>query len=643
MKPQKSNYYIVLVYRLAIVMLLFTICRFVFYFLNRTMFPGITLNDWGGILKGGLVFDIAAMFYFNLLFVLLATVPIPFSWRVSKRYQIVIKWVFLLTNGLAIMLNCIDIIYYRFTLRRTTGAVFREFANETNGSVLAGNFLIDYWYVVVIFIVLVALMVWLYKSVSIKILNKQIRPLRYYLIAVLIFLLSIVLAIGGVRGGYKYSTRPITISNAGAYVKRPNEIYLVLNTPFTLVRAWGIQGLKRINYYSEAEVEKIYSPLHYPNDTTAMQKKNVVIIILESFGKEAVGFYNKELDNGTYKGFTPFLDSIASVSKVYWNSFANGRKSIDAMPSVLTSIPSGVDPFILTPYVTDSIQSLAHILSNEGYHTSFFHGAPNGSMGLLAFSKMMGIQNYFGKDEYNNDKDFDGVWGIWDEPFMQFFQKQLSSFQQPFFSTFFSVSSHHPFKVPEQYKNSFKKGPLDVLQCIGYTDMALRKFFNAAQNNGWFNNTLFVITADHATVSYHKEYQNMWGDYAIPIILFAPGDKNLKGVDKGIIQQLDIMPSVLGYLHYNKPYFAFGENVFDRKDDGFAFVYSSGYRWFYDNHILYFDGEKSDILSVYKPSDSKEQNVMLEKPELAKKMETRLKAFVQQYHNRLIDNKLTVK
>ncbi|MBO9592077.1 MAG: sulfatase-like hydrolase/transferase [Niabella sp.] len=640
--PWTLSYYGIFLYRILLVLFLFFICRFLFYILNTPLFPGIGLQDWGMILTGGLRFDVAAMFYFNGLLIFLMTVPLPYRLRTHKRFQRVVQWVFFSTNGIALLLNCIDFIYYRFTLRRTTTSVFSEFSHEQNKSGLAFNFLIDYWYVVVLFAGLIGLMVWLYRKVQIRDNPPPSGQRVYYVKAALIFVLSVVLAIGGIRGGFRHSTRPITVGDAGAYVKRSHEVYLVLNTPFVFIRTMGVKPLKEMHYFPDSAVAEIYSPLHNPSGTDSLPfaRRNVVIMILESFGKESVGFYNRDLDKGTYTGFTPFLDSLAGVSRIYWNSFANGRKSIDAIPSIFSSIPSGLDPFVLTPYVSDSTKSLPKLLAQEGYHTSFFHGAPNGSMGFLSYTKMIGIDHYFGKTEYNNDADFDGIWGIWDEPFFQFFEQKLGTFPQPFFSGIFSVSSHHPFKVPKQYEGKFKKGPLPVMECISYTDMALQKFFAKAQRQPWFKNTLFVITADHATVSYHAEYQNAWGDIAIPIILYAPGDSSFRGIDPGVIQQLDIMPTVLGYLHYNKPYLAFGENVLQRKGPGFAYQYSGGHRWIEGNQLLFFDGKKATGLYDFKKDRLMKTDLLNDSVKQAAAMEQRVKAFIQQYNNRLIRNQL---
>ena len=98
------------------------------------------------------------------------------------------------------------------------------------------------------------------------------------------------------------------------------------------------------------------------------------------------------------------------------------------------------------------------------------------------------------------------------------FCDKISTFRQPFIASVFTVSSHHPFKVPEQYKDRFPKGPAPILEVIGYTDNALRKFFSQASLQPWFRNTLFVLTADHTNESVRKEFQNNYGSFCIPII-----------------------------------------------------------------------------------------------------------------------------
>lgn len=605
------------------------------------MFAATSLSDFAGSMVAGLRFDLSAVLYTNLLFVVLLLLPLPFRYNIT--YRKILKYVFLLTNSITLLANLSDIVYYRFTLRRTTWSVVSEFANENMGA-LTSSFIVDYWYIPFLWLGLIGIMLWLYDKIKVS-RWPQMKPWVFYSLNTVLLFLALGLSLAGMRGGFTTSTRPITLSNAGEYVKHPNEMYLVLNTPFSMLRTIGKTDYKRISYFSDAEANAIFSPVHQPTGTAAFQPKNVVIIILESFGKEAIGGYNGyKATEKDYQSYTPFLDSLMQHSKVYWNSFANGRKSIDALPSVLTSIPSIQEPFVLTKYASNDLPSLPRLLNEKGYHTSFFHGAPNESMGFKAFMNLAGVQEYYGKDEYNNDADFDGMWGIWDEEFLQFFGQKLTTFQEPFMSTVFTVSSHHPFKVPERYHGKFRTGQLPVYECINYTDMALQKFFEKASKQPWYENTLFVITADHAAAPQHyPEYQTSWGVYAVPILLYAPGDPALKGNEQRLVQQLDIMPTVLGYLNYDKPYFSFGKDVLAASEtEDYAMNYNGVYQWFDGDYMIQFNGDSTLAMYNYAEDKLLKKDIKDQMQVKRHAMERKLKAFIQQYNNRMIDNNLKV-
>jgi phosphoglycerol transferase MdoB-like AlkP superfamily enzyme len=633
------NIYIALLLRLAIVMLLFFVSRFIFYALNTEYFPGLTFNRWLNILKGGFRFDLAAMIYINSLFILLQILPLPIRYNII--YTKVSKIIFYLTNGFALLINTIDFIYFRFTLRRSTLSVLDEFANEKGKSSFLWRFLIDYWYVVLVYIVLIIMMVWLYNRIAIK-KPQRIRPWLYYPAGLAIMAITITLMVGGIRGDFRHSTRPITMSNAGEYVEAPGEIPLVLNTPFCVIRTSRQTFYKKDTYFPDNQVDAIYTPQQRLSTDKPFKYDNVVVIILESFGKDGIGFYNKHLKNGTYKGFTPFLDSLISVSYAGVNSFANGRKSIDALPSVMAAIPAGEIPFVLTPYASNKIKSLPSVLKEKGYHTSFFHGAPNGSMGFKAIMNLMGVEKYYGKDEYNNDADFDGLWGIWDEPFFQFFARNLDTLPQPFFSSVFSVSSHHPFKVPKKYKGVFPKGEAPIYECMAYTDMALQKFFVAISTKDWFKKTLFVITADHATVSDFPEYQTSMGNMSIPVIFYHPGDTSLRKIDSTVVQQTDIMPSVLSYLNYSGDIVAFGKNIFDPTQNNTATNYMNVFRWVEKNYVLEYSEGTHATTGLFDYANDVLMQKNLKDILVPKRdsMERKIKAYIQQYHNRLLEDRM---
>jgi phosphoglycerol transferase MdoB-like AlkP superfamily enzyme len=348
----------------------------------------------------------------------------------------------------------------------------------------------------------------------------------------------LVLIVGAARGGYKHSTRPITISNAARYVNNPHDVAIVLNTPFSLLRTLNKKELIKYAFFSEEEAEKLYNPHYVQIDSGKFRPMNIVIIIMESFSREYIGTFNKDLEGGKYTGFTPFLDSLISVGLTFDVSLANGNKSIDAMPSILASIPSLETPYVISHYANNSINGIGTLLKKNGYYSAFFHGAPNGSMGFDSFSRMAGFDEYFGMSQYPDKKDFDGMWGVWDEEFFQFFAGKLNTFKEPFLTTIFSVSSHHPFKVPEKYIGKFKKGPIPICEVINYSDFALRKFFKEISGKPWFKNTLFVLTADHSFERYHKEYQNSLGQFLIPILFYSQGS-DLHGYKKRIAQQID--------------------------------------------------------------------------------------------------------
>ncbi len=633
------NIFVILFYRIFIILIIFSLCRIGFYLFNYKMFPGISFLQFTEIMRGGLLFDISAIVYVNILVILLHIVPFDFRYKFS--YQKVIKYIFLITNGIAIAANCTDFVYYKFVYKRATSDIFATFSNESNLVKIITRFMVDYWPATLFGILMLILMVYLYNRLSPVKPQPSVRPV-YYGINVLMIPLIIFLVIGGARGGYKHSTRPITISNAARFVMNPRDVAIVLNTPFSLFRTYDKKILERHRYFSNEELVKRYNPHYVPAGGEPFLKDNVVIIILESFAREYIGALNRDIEGGKYKGYTPFIDSLINESLTFDVSVANGKKSIDAMPSILASVPSLETPYIISHYANNNINGLPVLLKRKGYYTAFFHGAPNGSMGFDSFAKMVGFDDYFGLDQYSVKSDFDGMWGVWDEPFFRFFASKLNTFEQPFMASIFSVSSHHPFKVPEQYTGKFKKGPAPIVEVVGYTDFALNNFFKEISSEPWFKNTLFVITADHTNESIHKEFQNNFGSYSIPVIFYKPGS-DLKGVRNKIAQQIDIMPSILSYLNYDEEYIAFGNNLFDDSTRSFAFNSNgSTYHIYMNDHLLEMIDGKSVGLYNYKTDRFLENNIIDEEPQLGEELADKLKAIIQTYNNRLLDNNMVV-
>ena len=621
-------------------MVLFTLCRIGFFIFNFKMFPGLTTNQFFTILRGGLTFDISAVVYINMLIILLHIIPLEV--RYNDIYQSILKYIYFITNGFAIAMNGMDFVYYRFVDKRATADVFKTFEHDTNNIKVFFRFLIDYWPAALFTFFIWFLMVYLYRKVKVE-KPGSVNRIGYYSVNILMIPLVIALVIGAARGGYKHSTRPITISNAARYVDNPRDVAIVLNTPFSIFRTLGKKALVKYKFFDDEKLTRLYNPHYIPDNNKPFKYDNVVIIIIESFAREYIGSLNPGLEGGKYEGYTPFIDSLIKVSLTFDVSIANGKKSIDAIPSVLASVPSLETPYVISHYANNQINGLAELLKKKGYYSAFFHGAPNGSMGFDSFTKMAGFDDYFGLNQYPDKSDFDGIWGVWDEPFLNFFASKLNSFKQPFLASIFTVSSHHPFKVPEKYTGKFKKGPAPILEVIGYTDFALKNFFHEVSLSPWFKNTLFVITADHTNESVHKEFQNNFGAYCVPIIFFKPGS-DLKGFKLRIAQQIDIMPTILSYLNFDEPYIAFGNDLLDDTYESYAFnTNGSTYNLYMKDHILEMIDNKPVGLYNYKNDLFLENNQIGKDPELESQMVDKLKAIIQTYNNRLIDNNMVIR
>jgi phosphoglycerol transferase MdoB-like AlkP superfamily enzyme len=458
-------------------------------------------------------------------------------------------------------------------------------------------------------------------------------------------------AVFGMRGGMTTATRPITISNANQYVDRPTDAALVLNTPFAIFRTLGKKPFITPRYLSDADAAALYSPVHLPPDSVSFRPMNVVILIVESFGKEYIGSLNTDVAG--YRGYTPFIDSLLPECLTFQYSFSNGRKSIDAMPSVLSSIPMFVEPFFLTDASMNDVSSVAGELTrNKGYYSAFFHGAMNGSMGFQAFARTVGFNDYYGRSEYNadpryhGDRDFDGTWAIWDEEFLQFFGDKLSEFRQPFVTALFTASSHHPYQVPKRYEGHFPAGEKPIHKCIGYTDNALRLFFEKVQREPWFENTLFVLTSDHTNQRTLPRYLTDLGYFCVPIVFYAPGMPELRGLNTELIaEQIDIMPTVLGLLGYDHPYVAFGQDLLHTPAaTKFAINYIEGtYQYLTGDLLLQFDGQLKAVYN-FRDDPLMQHDIKDLLPEAERIAHTnRIKAIVQQYMERMNGNELVVR
>ncbi|MCD9616446.1 LTA synthase family protein [Chryseobacterium gleum] len=638
LKGFRKQEVLALVYRIFLAYVFYQIARLLFWYFNKDLIKVDSVSEYIKLAFHGTAFDTTAILYVNALFILLSLLPLVINTR--KTFQKILFWLYFITNGIAYAMNFGDFIYYKFSQARLTSAVFQVAEHESNVSKVLMISIGQHPFVLIWYVILMIMWVFLYKRVKVED-TKPLKLLPYFITSIITLCITAVLVVGGIRGDFKHSTRPINMVDATRFVTNPLQGNMVLNSTFSFLRTLNTNNFKEVHFVSEKDIEEYVQP-YKVYDRKVKNRPNIVIFIVESFSREYSGAFNKDKNIKDYVSYTPFMDSLATQSLIFPNTFANGRQSIHGMSSVLAGIPSLTDAFTGSPYSNQKIQSIVSVCNDLGYDTSFYHGAPNGSMGFLGFGNILGFKHYFGKTEYNHDEDFDGMWAVWDEPFLQYFAKNVGK-KQPFMTTVFTASSHHPFKIPEKYNGKFKKGKIEMHEPIQYTDYAIKKYFETAKKQPWFNNTIFVFTGDHTNQVYYPEYEKAMNRYAVPLIFYSPNPEyQLKGVSQEIAQQADIYPTLADLIGYNKPIRSWGRSLVSDKKYPFIVVNSDGSmeQFMIGNYIYRFDGK--EIVGVYDKSDlGLEKNLVneIKNPEVELGKKT-AKAWYQDYMDRVINRKL---
>lgn len=581
-------------------------CRLGYFFFN---YAGSGVNAIL-IIKAfiyGFIFDINAILYINVVFIILSLLPFKFIF--SKVYQAFLKVLFLL-NCIPLFFSIADFKYAKFTGKRTDSNVFGIKEDITQQF---GQMVFDFWYLVIIGIFLVVIMWRFYPKENEK--KYLFKPLK----SGVLFILFLGLILLGLRGSL--GVKPL--KPIAAYNKVPTVSDLVLNTPFCIVHTLDKEPLERVDYFKDDEIMK-YLPVQYKINSEKRIGENIVLFIMESFSPEFIG----HLNDG--KGYTPFIDSLAAKGISFRNCFSNGRTSLVAISSILAGIPQLMEESMVTsPYQTNNFFSLPDLLKQYDYDSYFFHGGKNGTMGFDNFSLKLGF-SYFGENEYPDKKDYDGSWGIFDGPYLKYIARKLTENDKPFFATIFTLSSHQPYTIPKDKKHLYSNGN-EVLNSIAYVDDAVKDFFEIASNEEWFKNTLFIFVADHTHPPVNKEMKSNIDWFRIPLIMYHPQTR-LEADTLMPVQQVDILPSITDYFGLDETNLPkFGSSVFDKNPEKRALFYSN--QSYYLVGRDYYCQMSGEDFSFYNFSD-----IPVDPDSSFIDEENRIKAIRQYFNNSLISN-----
>ncbi|MFM9007306.1 MAG: LTA synthase family protein [Bacteroidota bacterium] len=584
-----------------------------------------TAGPFWEVFLTGLRYDITTVCILNI-------VPMVLSGFGLERFKplgnIIAIWT-LAVNSIALLLNLIDAAWFRYTAQRCNADLLFMAGNGNDLWNVLPAYIADYWYLALIWFAGITSLVLVEKRISASNLktppeSKGIDFRKTILLGSSLALLCIV----GFRGGFQL--KPLSVQASVRFV--PNQsVPLALNSAFTFIKSMDDTGLDRIEFMPASQAKGIFNANH-PATSQVSPRLNLVFLILESMSFDYVSYYGR---NGK---LTPFLDSLMEAGHSWPNCFANGKKSIDGVPAVVSSLPALMpQAFISSSYNLNTINSAAKLLAPYGYTTAFFHGGTNGTMGFDNFASLAGYQTYYGKNEYDGpESDDDGNWGIADHAYYGFMVRKLNSWKEPFHATFFSLSSHHPYTVPETYRNRIPDSVSPIDRSIAYADLALKGFFNDAKQQPWFNRTVFVITADHSGPNRSPYSSARIGTHHIPLVFLLPNDTT-GVVHREIAQQSDILPSALHAVGYPKSFTAYGRNLFE---SGIGFSVSrseTGWQLISDSLVVQLSDErKARCFSRKDTLLRKPMNCPANSPELML-----LKSFVQQFNTAMIDNSLT--
>jgi phosphoglycerol transferase MdoB-like AlkP superfamily enzyme len=401
----------------------------------------------------------------------------------------------------------------------------------------------------------------------------------------------------GMRGGF--GLKPIKSQDASKWVVMGLE-NLSLNTPFQIISS--IDSDSEIFPFSHIPIENTISFYKEFSPVENKIKPNIVLVILESMGRDYVGFMNKEP-----LGLTPFIDSLAEHCAVFVNCYANSTRSAEAIPALYAGIPHILNKtFQYSIFQGNTIRGSHYYLNQIGYQNSFYHGAANGIMGFESFLKKTGPIKYHGLNQYPYKKEHhDGKWGIFDHHYLSYFAKELSKKEEPFFAGVFTLSSHHPFKVPDEYKQILPEGHMPIHKSVAYTDLSLRQFFSEVAKSKSHQNTIYIIIGDHTSQSHREYYATSKGRLELLCMVYDARNLIEKGVYFNTVQQIDLLPSILNIAGYTQKFLSLGNSFFDSSNSniGAITLMDGNFQYIKNEHVLKLSPDNK-VEFKYMPKDN---------------------------------------
>ena len=630
-KPASNYVYrLVPVFRLALFYLLvLTALRAVFLAYNWTLFEQESSYQILLSFVRALRFDAATLAL--LLAPLLVFLALPLADRVfnSRAVHLMVYLWALLCGVIVVTPNTSDIEHFHYIERRST---IEMFLNPKDYESILLPLLGQYWYLVLFWVLSLTFLVFVLRRILARSGALPLSRPTWGFATLATLAVWVLLARGGLQ------RRPLNSAHAMAMAPTPRLAALTLNSSFTMLRSLNNRTIQERRFFDDFDV---YSYLHNLQSFAPKEQRrdNVVVIIMESMGAEFLARVNAG------ESRIPFFESLAQRGGyLFINGFANGVETGHAHNSIMASLPHMMPSSVIgSAYENNRIIGLGSILKRYGYATYFFHGGPNGLFNFDIRARRLGFDRHYTKEDHPNPADYDGQWGIYDGPFMDFTARTLASLKEPFALYFLSVSNHPPYRLPNDYVKPQGRNWTAKEHTAYYADSSLRKFFSSIKEQPWYENTLFVITGDHVPFELSERMRKEpLGGHRVPILFYHPRGLDPSGVSKRIAQHVDIVPSVLDFLglalREKGSLTPFGHSLFAEDAKAMALLYNYGsYDLVYGRKFSRLHGDST--VSHRELSEA----IFPLPPELTIASSTReklLKSFVQYFSQAMIENRL---
>jgi phosphoglycerol transferase MdoB-like AlkP superfamily enzyme len=557
-------------------MLAFQLFRLVFimYNLRLVRLAGITIAEILQSFYAAFYLDVATACYLLLIVMFVDILQLASGIRFFRSIKLAIVAFFTFIHGL---ISVAETGLYAEWQSKLTYKVFIYFRHPEEIIQTAPT---------AMFLVLSGL--WLFFSVllffSFKRLTKseakeKVRP--KWLLVPGFFINAAVLLLGA-RGGI--AAIPISVSSA--YFSQHNILNLVaVNSTYhfatNLINAVNFKNHNPYAVMPQDEAQLIVKQLfELEKDTTIIllntPRPNIVVLLLESFSADLIESLGGE------PGITPNIAALEKEGLLFTNFYANANRSQQAIGSLIGGLP-GIPVTTITnhPEKYHALPSLSKELKKAGYHTSFYFG------GQLNYGNIRSFLIYNEIDKLIEGKDLPssfirGKLGVHDGDLLPYFANDLINHKEPFFSIVFTLSSHSPYDFPGERTITWPKLERNHVNGAHYTDAAIGRFFELARQQAWYNNTLFILVADHSKNTYRNHPLETFEYHKIPLLLLGPALKDtLKGKQTNMLfMNSDLPATILKQLGLDASSFRWSRNMLNPFTQQFAyFELNEGLGW----------------------------------------------------------------